>query len=137
MAHTVRRVEYFYTTVQDQPGEAHRFLSALADLGVSLLALTAIPVGLLQTQLMIFPEDSGKLESQSHKVGFELEGPHPAFLVQGDDVPGALVGIHDRLYRAGVNVYASTGVAGGSGTYGYILYVRPEDFSAAADTLGV
>lgn len=137
MTHEIQRVEYFYTTVRDRPGEALRFLSTLRELGVNLLAFTAIPVGLLQTQLTIFPEDALRLKEEGRKGGFALDGPHPAFLVQGSDVPGAVVGIHERLNDAGINVYASTGVSGGKGSFGYILYVRPEDFDAAAGTLGI
>lgn len=133
--HDIQRVQYFYTTVQDRPGEAFRFLSGLGDLGINMLAFTAIPVGLMQTQLTIFPEDPSLLKDQGRKVGFELDGPHHALLVQGEDVPGALVGIHEKLYRAGINVYASTGVTGDPG-YGYILYIRPEDFEAAASAVG-
>ena len=137
MSHTIQRVDYFYTTVHDRPGEALRFLTALADLGVNLLAFTAIPSGMMSTQLMIFPEDALKLTDQSERVGFEVDGPHKAFLVRGEDVPGALVRIHERLYDAGVNVYASTGVSGGKGSFGYILHIRPADFATAAEALGL
>ena len=137
MAHEIRRVEYFYTTVEDRPGEALQFLSTLADLGVSMLAFTAIPVGLMQTQLTIFPDDAARLRDQGRKSGFGLDGPHPALLVQGEDVPGAIVEIHETLFRAGINVYASTGVTGGRGSYGYIIYVRPEDFDQACEAIGV
>lgn len=133
--HEIRRVQYFYTTVEDRPGEALRFLSTLGDLGISMLAFTAIPVGLMQTQLTIFPENPALLKDHGRKAGFQLDGPHHALLVQGEDVPGALVGIHEKLYRAGINVYASTGVASGK-SYGYILYVRPEDFEEAATAVG-
>jgi hypothetical protein len=137
MAHEIRRVDYFYTTVQDRPGEALRFLSLLGELGVNMLAFTAIPVGLLQTQLTIFPDDAARLRDQGRKAGFEVDGPHPALLVQGADVPGAIVEIHEQLYRSGINVYASTGVTAGRGSYGYILYVRPEDFEEACEALGI
>jgi hypothetical protein len=137
MAHEIQRVDYFYTTVKDRPGEALRFLSTLRDLGINLLAFTAIPVGLLQTQLTIFPEDTPRLREEGRRSGFALDGPHPAILVQGEDVPGAVVVIHEKLYEAGINVYASTGVSGGRSTFGYILYVRPEDFPTAADALGL
>jgi hypothetical protein len=137
MAHEIRRVDYFYTTVEDRPGQALRFLTTLSELGVNLLAFAAIPVGLLQTQLTIFPEDSLRLTDEGRKGGFALDGPHPALLVQGEDVPGAIVEIHEKLFQAGVNVYASTGVTGGKGSYGYILYVRPEDFGVAAEAVGV
>jgi hypothetical protein len=137
MAHDIRRVDYFNTTVKDRPGEALRFLSGLRDLGMNLLAFTAIPVGLLQTQLTIFPEDSPRLREEGRKAGFALDGPHPALLVQGDDAPGALIAIHENLYEAGINVYASTGVSSGGGSFGYIIYVRPEEFGRAADALGI
>ena len=134
--HDIHRVQYFYTTVQDRPGEALEFLSTLADLGINMLAFTAIPVGMMQTQLTIFPEEPALLKDQGRKAGFRLDGPHHALLVQGEDVPGALVGIHEKLYRAGINVYASTGVTSGKG-YGYIIYIRPEDFEEAAAAVGV
>jgi hypothetical protein len=137
MGHTIRRVEYFYTSVNDRPGEALRFLTALADLGVNLLAFTAIPTGMHQTQLMIFPADSHTLTDQSERVGFTVDGPHSALLVQGGDVPGALVGIHENLHDAGINVAAATGVAGGEGSFGYVIHIRPTDFDRAAEVLGV
>jgi len=137
MACSVRRVEYFSTTVKDQPGEAYKFLTALADLGISLLAFTAVPIGPLHTQLTIFPEDTGKLAREAQKDRLVLDGPHPALLVQGDDELGALAEVHMRLSDARVNVYASTGMADGRGCFGYIIYVRPEDYDRAVLALGL
>lgn len=137
MSHRTRRVDYYHATVPDQPGEAFRFLSALADAGVDLLAFTTVPVGILRTQLTIFPADPSRLESQFARLGVEVDGPHGAILVQGDDVPGALVDVHQRLYEAGLNVYASTGVAGTGGGYGYVIYLRPEAVDRAAAVLGI
>jgi hypothetical protein len=137
MAFKIRRVDYFYTTVKDQPGEGYRLLSQLADQGVNLLALTAVPIGPLHTQLTIFPEDKRTLEAAAAKAGLPLDGPHPAFLVQGDDKLGALASIHERLYEEDVNVYASSGVTDGRGSYGYVLYVRPDKYETAAKALGV
>jgi hypothetical protein len=137
MAYTIRSVEYFHATVVDQPGEAYRVLSTLADLGVNLLAFTAVPVGPDETQLTLFPSDPSKMTSEAAKAQMTLEGPHPALLLQGDDELGALAEAHERLYRAKVNVYASSGVADGRGKYGYVIYVRAEDCERAAKALGV
>jgi len=41
------------------------------------------------------------------------------------------------LYDAQINVYASSGVSDGRGHYGYILYVRGQDYEAAAHAVGV
>jgi hypothetical protein len=137
MAFSIRRVDYFYATVKDEPGEAYKLLSLLASLGINLLAVTAIPYGPMNTQLTLFPEDTGKLRSEALKAGLKLEGPQPAFLIQGDDKLGALVEVHMKLYDANVNVYASSGVSNGKGSYGYIIYVRPDDFQRAVTALGV
>lgn len=137
MAFSIRRVDYFYTTVRDLPGEAFRLLSELASHEVDLLAFSAVPIGPTRTQLTLFPEDSAKLASAADKNGLELDGPHPALLVQGDDELGALAGVHALLHEANVNVYASSGVTDGRGRFGYVVYVRPEDFEDAARALGV
>lgn len=137
MTCSVRRVYYFSTTVKDRPGEAYQLLTTLADLGINLLAFTAVPTGPLHTQLTIFPEDSAKLTREAKQDRLVLDGPHPALLVQGDDELGALAEFHKRLSDARVNVYASTGVADGSGCFGYIIYVRPEDYDRAAVALGL
>jgi len=137
MAATIRSVEYFNVTVKDQPGEAYRLLSHLASEGVNLLAFNAIPLGPAQTQFVLFPENAGRFESAAVKAGLHLSGPQHALLVQGDDQLGALVDLHKRLFDARVNVYGSNGVTDGRGGYGYVLYVRPDDFDNAAAALGI
>lgn len=137
MAYTIRRVDYFYTTVHDRPGEAGSILTYLAQNGVNLLAFTAVPMGEERTQLTIFPEVTWALVDAAKKTGMQLEGPHHAILVQGDDELGALVDVHQRLAQASVNVYASNAVTDGRGSYGYLIFVRPEEFSKAASALRI
>lgn len=133
----VRKVDYFYTSAEDRPGEAYKMLSLLSDMGINLLAFAAVPTGPTSCQLTLFPEDADKLSSMMKKSGFSLDGPHPALLVQGDDAMGALAGIHEKLYQANINIYASHGVTDGKGRYGYIIYVRPEEYEKAAGALGL
>ncbi|HET7112578.1 MAG TPA: hypothetical protein VFI57_02995 [Pyrinomonadaceae bacterium] len=137
MAFNIRRVDYFYSTIKDQPGEAYKVLSLLASLGINLVAVTAVPFGPMNTQLTIFPEDTAQLRNEAQKAGLKLEGPQPALLVQGDDKLGALAEVHSRLYASNVNIYASSGVSDGKGHYGYIIYVRPDDYESAAAALNV
>lgn len=137
MAYKIRKVEYFYCSVVDQPGEAYKLLSQLEQGGINLLAFTAIPVGPDRTQLTLFPEVASKLITEAKRSGFNLDGPHPAILVQGDDELGALADIHQILYQAKVNVYASNGVTDSNGSFGYLLYVRPEDYDKASAALKV
>lgn len=137
MSLSIHRVQYFYATVKDQPGEGYRILSELATGDVNLLAFSAVPMGPAHTQLVLFPENADRLVRIAAKAGWVLTEPHNALLIQGDDQLGALADIHARLYNAKVNVYASNGVTDGKGSYGYILYIRPEEFETAAQTLGV
>ncbi len=137
MGSTIRRLSYYYATVPDQPGQAYDLLSQLASLGVNLLAFTAVPTGPESTQLTLFPEDAHRLVSAAQNARLALDGPHHALLVQGDDEMGALAKVHAKLAEVQVNVYASTAVTDGRGHYGYLIYVRPEEYDRAAKALEV
>lgn len=135
MAYTARRTEYFYATISGEPSDAYEVLGHLAALGVNFVAVTAVPLSPTSTQFTLFPEDPLKLQSAAKGARLTLNGPHEAVLVQGDDEIGALARIHRRLRDAGVQVYASSGVADGRGRYGCILYLRPQDAEEAARAL--
>ena len=137
MAFTVRRIDYFYITVKDSPGLGYEVLSGLAELNVNLVAITAVPFGPARTQLTVFPDDTANMQHAAQQANIPLDGPHPALVVQGDDEVGALARIHEKLLDANVHVFASTGVADGRGGYGYIIYVRPEEYERAAEALEV
>jgi hypothetical protein len=136
MAVNVRRVRYFHVAVKDEPGAAYRILTQLASAEVNLLAFNAMPTGPENTQLTLFPENADKLVAMADRMGLVMVGPHRAFLVHGDDRLGALAELHGALYDARINVYASSGVSDGMGHYGYVLYVRGQDYEAAAHALG-
>ena len=137
MAHTIRRVDYYYATIRDEIGAAYRVLAQLAELGVNLLAFTAVPSGPNLAQFALFPEDSNKLTAEANAAQLPLDGPYHAFLVQGDDELGALANVHEQLFRSGVDVYASAGVTDGRGAFGYVVYVREDQFEHAAQALGL
>jgi hypothetical protein len=135
MAFTIRPVDYYYLNVRDELGAAYRVLSTLAERGVNLLAFTAVPAGPSLAQFAIFPEDPNTLVAEARAAQMPLEGPHHALLVQGDDVLGAFASVHERLYQAGVDIYASTGVTDSRNAFGYIVYVREDQFERAASAL--
>ncbi len=137
MSANVRAIEYFTATAQGAPECAYELLGLLAKSGVNLLGFTAIPFGLRATQLVLFPEDSERLHQVAHEQRLELVGPDRAFLIQGDDELGALARIHRQLALEGVCPFASSGITDGRGGFGYIVYVRKEEFDSAAHALGV
>ena len=123
--------------MRDELGAAYRVLAALAERGVGLLAFTAVPSGPELAQFALFPDDPNKLAAEARAAGLALDGPYHALLVQGDDELGALAHVHQRLFSAGVNVYASTGVTDGRGSFGYVVYVREDQFEKATGALGL
>ncbi len=135
MAFSVRPCEYFYANARDDAGAAFRVLAALAARGVNLLAFTAVPSGENRAQFAIFPEDPTQFVAEAHLAQVDVEGPHYALLVQGDDELGRLARLHERLFEAGVHVYASSGVSDGRGSFGYVVYVREDQFQHAVDAL--
>jgi hypothetical protein len=132
----VRLVDYFYTLVKDQPGEACKLLSQLASEDVNLLAFSAIPIGHEHTQLVIYPENTERLVRVAEKGGYALNGPQRAVLIQGDDHLGALVGYCQKLHDAKINIAASSGVTDGRGGYGYVIHLRADDIEDAGRALG-
>lgn len=135
IAYTIRPVDYYYVNVRDELGAAYRVLAALSARGVNLLAFTAVPTGPTFAQLALFPEDPNTLVDEAHAAQIPLEGPHHALLVQGDDELGAFASVHERLFKAGIDIYASSGVTDGRKAFGYVVYVREDQFQRAVEAL--
>src|SRR6266540_3898878 len=58
MADAVRRTEYYYATVPDEPGAGARVLSQLQQAGVNLAAYLGFPSGKGQSQIDLVPENA-------------------------------------------------------------------------------
>jgi hypothetical protein len=132
---TIRLVTYFYTRIEDKPGNAYQLLARLASEEINLLAFSAVPFGPNHIELTLFPDNSDSLLTTAQQLGLTLGKPQHAFLIQGDDRLGAIADIHQKLFDAHINIYASSGVTDGRGHYGYLIYVKEQDFEAAAKAL--
>ena len=135
MPRTIRAIDYYYAEVADRTGAACLVLKELAGRGVNLLVFHIIPGSTTSTQLALFPEDPDNMIEALDSNGLDLNGPHRALLIQGDDELGALVDIHRRLFDAGINVSSSSGITDGSKGFGYVIYLRPEDIDRALSLL--
>ena len=135
MAFAIKRVEYYHVTVEGHAGEGTKLLSVFAAVGVNLLAFKAVPLEPLRTQFTLFPDDGLKMNAGAKKAGLNLDGPHSALLIQGDDESGALADIYQKLSQADIRVYESSGIANIKGGYGVLLYVKPEDCEKAMAAL--
>ena len=136
MAEEIRRVDYYYVTVPDKPGEGRRILAALQQAGINLLGFSAFPQGRLKSQLDFLPEDNAAFAKAAKSGGLKLSKKKGCFLIQGEDRPGALAEVVGRLAQAGINVTSVQAACAGASRYGALLWVKPRDLSRAAKTLG-
>ena len=135
MAETVRQVEYFYVMVPNKPGEGVRYLTALKEAGINLLAFSGFPEG-RGSQLDFVPEDAAAFRQFARSAKWKLTGPKRAFLLAGDDRVGAIADVHAALAGARINVTAIDAVCAGAGRFGAILWVASRDVAKAAKLLG-
>lgn len=136
MADKARRVDYWYVTVPDRPGEARKVLSPLKEAGVNMLAQLAFPSGSGQSQLDLVPENVEAFRSAAARAGLKLSEAKHAFLIGGDDRPGAVADTLAKLADGNVNV-TSYAASRAGGNYALVVWVSPADYERAAKALGV
>jgi hypothetical protein len=135
MADVIRKVDYYYTTTPHKAGEATRILNALRVAGVNLLAFHGFPSA-RKAQIDFVASNGAALVAAATAAKIKLSKPKSAFLVDGEDRPGALAGILAKLSAAKINVTAVTALSAGVGRYGAILWVKAPDAKKAAAALG-
>lgn len=135
MADTVRVVEYFYVTAPQKPGVGAAVLNELRQAGVNLLAFTGFPAG-RAAQMDFIPEDPAAFRAAAKKAKWKVTGPKKAFLIAGDDRPGVVGEMLQKLADAKINVTAVDATCAGNGRYGAILWVAVRDVPKATRALG-
>lgn len=135
MATAARKVGYFYVTATDKPGEGARVLAALRDGGVNLLAFHAFPTGGGQSQLDFLPSDEKAFQDAAKKAKLKISERKTVFLLDGDDRPGAVAELLQKLAAAGTNVTAVDAVKAGT-RFGALIWVKQADVDKAAKALG-
>ena len=136
MADTIRRIDYYYVKVKDQPGEGFRVLGKLKEAGVNLLDFTAFPVEGGMTQLDFAPENGEAFLKAAKGAGLQVSARKQGFLIQGKDRIGAVADVFRKLADAKINVHAASAVCAPGG-FGMILWVKPEHAGAASKALGI
>jgi ACT domain-containing protein len=136
MADVIRIVPYFKVQIADKPGTLAGALAPLREAGGNLLAVHAFPRS-RRTQVDVVPEDpiAFKAIAKAHKL--KVQGPKMCLLVDGDDRPGAMADLTDRLRLAKINIISVTGLCAGQGRFGAILWVKPGDVKKAAKVFGI
>ena len=71
MTETIRRVDYFYLTVPNKPGEGVRILNTLKEADINLLAFSGFPSA-RRSQIDFVPEDPIAFRKVARKAGWNL-----------------------------------------------------------------
>jgi len=122
----IRKVVYFSMQVPNRPGVGVDMLKSIAKGKQNLLAFTGFP-NRGSAQVDFVPSDPVEFARGARKAGAKLSKRKTAFLVQGEDRVGALVRVLDVLAKARINMVAMNAVTAGSGRFGAIFWVRPNN----------
>ena len=136
MADLIRTAQYFKVQIADKPGTLAGMLAPLREAGANLMAVHAFPRN-RRTQVDVVPEDPTTFKNIAKEHKLKMQGPKMCLLLDGDDRPGALTDLTDRLGSARINMTAVTGLCAGQGRFGAILWVKPRDVKKAAKVFGI
>jgi len=136
MADLIRTAQYFKVQIADKPGTLAGMLAPLREAGANLMAVHAFPRN-RRTQVDVVPEDPTTFKNIAKEHKLKMQGPKMCLLLDGDDRPGALTDLTDRLGSARINMTAVTGLCAGQGRFGAILWVKPRDVKKAAKVFAI
>ena len=134
MATTIRKLGYYSTKVSNRPGAGAKLLDALKLAGVNLLAFTGFPER-GDAQVDFIPDNDAAFRRAARKAGFKLSPRKAVFLMQGDDRPGVLTSMADKLAKARISLIALDAVAAGKKRFGAIFWVKKKDVARTARLL--
>jgi hypothetical protein len=137
MPDAIRRIDYYYVTVPDKPGEVARVLAALGGAEINLLGVSAFPHGARKSQVDLIPEHSGALAQAAKSARIKLSKKKSCFLIQGEDRPGAVADVAGKLAQAKINITSVQAFCAGAGRYGGMLWVKAKDVQRASKALGL
>ena len=137
MPDAIRKIDYYYVTVRDKPGEVARVLAALRGAGINLLGVSVFPHGARKSQVDLIPEESGSFAQAAKSAGLKPSKKKSGFLIQGEDRPGAVADLAGKLAQAKINITSVQAFCAGAGRYGGLLWVKAKDMQRASKALGL
>jgi hypothetical protein len=138
MAEEIKQVSYYMSAVPNKVGEGAKILHALKDAGVNLVAALGYQKSARNAEVILVVDAAApNLAPIAKKVGVVLGKKQKAFLVTGEDRPGAAAELLGKLAGAGINVISFHGICSGLGRYGALVAVEAADSRKAAKALGI
>ncbi len=135
MTDEVRRVDHYSASIPNKVGEGARILGALRDRGVNLIAVWGYPQK-GRARLEFILESGVALSAAAKQAKIRLGKKRTAIYACGEDRPGAVAEVLEKLAASRINVDAVQAVCGGAGRYGAVIYLAPAAARKALSALG-
>src|ERR1019366_7009629 len=104
MADEISRVAYSVTTIPHKAGEAARVLTAFKDAGLNLKGFLGYRKTARNAEIIcVVDEKTPGVGAAGKKAAVTLGKKEKAFLVNGEERPGAVAELMSKLAEAGIN----------------------------------